>query len=141
MSDMVEIKTADLVGPALDWAVASAIGLPLCEEACQGDFILIGRGDGDLERFAPSTVWSQGGPLRDKYKVCVFDAGPQEAYGNREMVAATLDTGFSWIDTSLKEADGVGETALIAICRAVVRHESGDVVQVPAELIGSTNPL
>ncbi|WP_339731424.1 phage protein NinX family protein [uncultured Pseudomonas sp.] len=141
MNDFYEVKTVDLVGAALDWAVANAVGLPLCEEACQGDFILIGHGDGDLERFAPSTDWSQCGPLRDKYKVCVFDAGPQEAYGNKEMVAATLDTGFSWIDTSFKEAGGVGETAPIAICRAVVRHESGDVVRVPAELIGNANPL
>ena len=70
MNDFYEVKTVDLVGAALDWAVANAVGLPLCEEA-----------------------------------------------------------------------GGVGETAPIAICRAVVRHESGDVVRVPAELIGNANPL
>lgn len=34
---MVEVKTAELIGPALDWAVAKAVGLPMeIEQLCCG---------------------------------------------------------------------------------------------------------
>lgn len=51
MADMVEVKTSDLIGPALDWAVAKAIGCRF------------------LRKW--STDWAQGGPLIDKYKVSI----------------------------------------------------------------------
>lgn len=124
MSNFVEVKTAELTGPALDWAVAKATGETLGGESIQDGYILVGLGvDGDLQRkFSPSTEWSQGGPLRDSYDVGIEPGtpnGPPYAY----VPGRDLEGSF-------------GETALIALCRAIVAAKLGDVVQVPKELIG-----
>ncbi|SIR65520.1 Protein of unknown function [Aeromonas sp. RU39B] len=109
MSDFVEVKTADLTGPALDWAVAQVEGV-----ACTPHTI---------KRFyRPSTDWSQGGPLRDKYDVGIEPSVPD---------------GRPYAYVPGRDLDGSrGETALIAICRAIVAAKLGDVVQVPTALIG-----
>ena len=79
MSDFVEVKTAELVGSALDWAVAMADGWKADrpqdgQVRKNGVYRLVGSRQ---ERsplspdwhYAPSTDWSHGGPQRDKYKV------------------------------------------------------------------------
>jgi len=52
----VKIKTSELTGPALDWAVAKCVGLP---------------GDGHGDKFSPSTDWSQGGPIIEQERIAV----------------------------------------------------------------------
>lgn len=122
---MVKVKTAELIGSALDWAVAKADGFRVqysrrmglhCAEimrvSAAETFIRMGCS------YRPSADWSQGGPLIEKYKLRLVpcDAGY-----------------FSYTDYMAFE--GVGETALIAACRAIVYHKIGDVVSVPADLI------
>lgn len=120
--NIIEVKTADLIGSALDWAVAKADGLPLSEEACQDDFILIGTGCGDLERFSPSTDWSQGGPLIEKYRMHFLKAADGYA--------------AYYLPDSVRPAFyRNGGTHLIAACRAIVAAKLGDVVQIPSELL------
>ncbi len=122
MSEFVEVKTADLVGAALDWAVAKTEGLPLCEEACQGDYILIGTGFGDLEPFKPSTDWIRVGRLIEKYKVMItYHNAPDQT-----PLATTSDS---------HPAFQCGETILIAACRAIVASVLGETVSVPKELL------
>lgn len=118
MSKMIEVKTADLIGPALDWAAAKADGRHYVINA------------GFFNNCRPSTDWSHGGPLRDKYSVALYDV-------TQGKVAATLRRGMDehWIDESEYDADATGSTALIAMCRAIVRAKLGDTVQVPAELV------
>lgn len=139
MSDMIEVKTAELIGPALNWAVAVVVDYKTAlESGDQGpdEWIVIGREDMYLTRdpnnfhvWSPSTDWSQGGPLRDKYQVAVYEV-------ENGRVAATLrEHPEHWIDESEFDAGATAETALVAICRAIVASKLGDIVKVPACLV------
>lgn len=115
MSQFVEVKTADLVGPALDWAVGVAEGNPMrvpVSDVVWSDW----HGS-----YAPSINWTQGGPLRDKHRVDITE-------GDHDVSASILTESCECVDAS-------GPTALIALCRAIVAAKLGDVVQVPAELV------
>ena len=140
---MIDVKAADLTGLALDWAVAKAVGLPLCEEACQGDFILVGHGDGDLERFAPSTDWAQGGPLIEKYGVLLSPPSSlvHRNFGNFDKRNGYYESGFWGATIFAKErkhrrkAFEHPDQPLVVVMRAIVQFELGEVVSVPAELV------
>ncbi|MGY3911040.1 phage protein NinX family protein [Aeromonas piscicola] len=137
MSNMVEVKTAELVGPALDWAVANVEAMPVKHDPMGfgrtenggfwvwGDSIsgpMLKIGSASKLGYSPSTNWELGGPLRDKYDVGIEPGVPD---------------GLPYAYVPGREIDGSrGETALIALCRAIVAAKLGDVVQVPAELAG-----
>ncbi|WP_173476957.1 phage protein NinX family protein [Pseudomonas protegens] len=142
MTQMIEVKTAELVGPALDWAVGIVVHgkvyvFPdggLCPP--EGT-ISLKEDDGTLwtniggfhhgDQWRPSTDWTQGGLLIDQHQVWlsppVDDVEPvgwdAEIYGEDGATSAIQDG---------------CPTALIAVCRAVVQAKLGDVVSVPAEL-------
>lgn len=129
---MIEVKTAELIGPALDWAVAKANGFAV-QVRPYAEFCNASTGhkvkaryhrvwyefDGDLEEYSPSADWSQGGPLIDKHNVEILRAG--------DCVMAKL--------YGLTNAAGDGKTPLIAACRAIVAAKLGDAVSVPEELV------
>lgn len=151
--EMIEVKTGELVGPALRYAVMVAIAghlraehAPLEGKDYQRVCLPAGFDDHGLwfeaahpawagtagcRTWRPDEDWAQGGPLRDKYKVAVYEV---QAGG----VAASLrgDEPEFWIDEADFEADATGSTALIAICRAIVAAKLGDTVRVPAALVG-----
>ena len=61
------MKTSELIGRALDWAVAKCKG---AIDRC-GEVTLIGNQlfcweDGERMRYAPSTDWAQGGPIIER---------------------------------------------------------------------------
>lgn len=116
MAESVEVKTSELVGPALDWAVAKAIW------------------DGDinsefnqlfLKTFRPSTDWGQGGPLLDSMVIGVIH--------NSRIRPYPFDKGYQAMAGHFI-GPSEGPTILIATCRAIVAAKLGDVVQVPKEL-------
>ena len=132
---MIEVKTSELFGAALDWAVAKSTDFSV-EVKPWGEFSNASTGhkikargfrvwyefDGDLEEWAPSGDWSQGGPLIEKHKVII-------AYHNapdRMPVATTIETNPDY---------EFGATPLIAAMRAIVSAKLGDVVSVPSELV------
>lgn len=133
---MIEVRTSDLVGKALDWAVAQVESRTW--HNTDGEFgqatgwlvdVAIGAGDGvwiRLRDWSPSTDWNKGGPLIEKHGVAL--SAPY-----------TLDP--TW-DAYLYSDDGAGDfeaescsTPLIAVCRVIVAAKLGDVVRVPAELV------
>ena len=115
--NMNKVKTAELIGPALDWAVAEAEGVPIVFSKAAGFWR---RADiPDLEEWSPSSSWEQGGPLIDKHNVEILRAG--------DCVMAKL--------YGLTNAAGDGKTPLIAACRAIVAAKLGDAVSVPEELV------
>jgi hypothetical protein len=124
---MIEVKTSDLAGPALDWAIAQIEGVEVAIAAPQygtGWRVYKPNFGG---KYSPSTDWAVGGPLIDKYKL---DLGaPMEA-----------DRFTTWsANTEWGHPHGhKGETALIAACRAIVAAKLGNTVQVPAELLTPT---
>ena len=109
------VETSQLSGPALDWAVAEAVGLVAYTQP-DGPVYLPING----EAWSPSTNWSQGGPL----------------IGRLEVLTQYDDS--SWYAIPMSEFGVIelyGPTPLIAICRAIVAAELGDDVEVPAELV------
>jgi hypothetical protein len=132
---MVEAPANGLTEGALDWAVAMAEGLePALTPPTYGDGVSLVYIVNTEPLYRPSTDWSHGGALRDKYRVAVYDVG-------QETVAATLrgKRPQFWIDEGERNADATGPTALIAMCRAIVASKLGKIVTVPACLVSRTN--
>ncbi|HEK2618693.1 phage protein NinX family protein [Pseudomonas aeruginosa] len=114
MSETVEVKTCELEGPALDWAVAKADGWDFSKEYYR---IMV-------QGYCPSTDWSQGGPLITEF---LIEFRVEHA---RTICSYLCDANGMYI------SDGsYGDTHLIAACRAIVTAKLGETVSVPAERI------
>ena len=128
----MKIKTADLIGPALDWAVGTALKLPV--EVCQifqygrpngKHYISIGETDRDGAEvdFEPSEEWSQGGPIIEQECMDILclaggdDGWQADKYLHTEQVIM------------------FGPTPLIAALRCFVASRLGDEVNIPEELL------
>lgn len=120
MTEFIEIKTAELTGAALDWAVAKAEGVEISLSGAHPHAVVDGRLVG---YYAPSSKWNQGGPLIEKYKL---DIGAPLENKNGPWNAAT-----EWAHPMGYK----GDTPLIAACRAIVASVLGDTVSVPKELL------
>jgi hypothetical protein len=111
------MKTSELTGAALDWAVAKCEGLSVTEKYYDLRFI---------DEYPFSTDWSQGGPIIE-----------------RERLQVTTERGGTWI-CSIPFAVEIGgyrkyifthgPTPLIAAMRCYVVSKLGDDVDVPEEL-------
>jgi hypothetical protein len=107
------MKTSELTGAVLDWAVAKCEGVALLDphgnkwELC---WTLLGDDSG--EYYAPSTDWAIGGAIIE-----------------RELIAIHGD----WRAT-LGEGTYEGPTPLIAAMRCYVASKLGDEVEIPKEL-------
>jgi len=121
--NMVEVKTAELEGAALDWAVAVTEGLNIhCVMA--GGFVV------NCEEFSPSTDWAHGGPLIEKHRVWLIPPTECDPIGwDADVYEENGDEG-----TGVRAIQGC-PTPLIAACRAIVAAKSGNTVSVPAELV------
>ena len=127
MSQFVEVKTSELVGKALDWAVGQTEEFKVVVAKLSGSaWVRIEEQPRYGHHYKPSTDWAQGGPLIDKYRPDLQTTSSSElvVYLNNDV----SDPG--------PLIDGRGETYLVAICRAIVTAKLGDVVQVPVELAG-----
>ncbi|MDE9527949.1 phage protein NinX family protein [Xenorhabdus bovienii] len=115
----MKIKTSELTGRALDWAVAKSIGLPAIVTPF-GNLII----EGMEEDYTPSTDWSQCGELIEKHRV--------------ELDFNSVSEEWSAYIFNFEELESViedGDTPQIAICRAVVATQLGDEVDIPDELV------
>ena len=118
------MKTSELQGAALDWAVAKCEGW---EVEYLNDGItqcLIQKPSG---RFAPSTDWAQGGPIIDRegISICNLEANSSGVEG------WTAAIGELW---SPQDDGWVSATPLIAAMRCYVASKLGDEVEVPTNL-------
>ncbi|MFY1007786.1 DUF2591 domain-containing protein [Pseudomonas juntendi] len=129
MIDLIEVKTADLAGEALGWAVGKAEGLDLILVPPQygNPWRVFARYQASAteytKRYNPWEDWAVGGPLIEKRMVSLHC--PQ----------STDDVWAGWVITDKGEFCQAGDSALIAACRAIVAAKLGDTVQVPKELI------
>jgi len=144
---MIEVKTSDLIGLALDWAVAKAanIGDPAIDMLCCGSGVQSGYGSppeccgkpdpalylGIHGKWSPSTDWAQGGPLLDEH--CKGFGCVQNSL-NSNWRAFGYGNGKPF-DQDRQQRLASGPSILIAACRAIVAAKLGDVVIVPAELV------
>ncbi len=115
----MKIKTRELEGTALDWAVHVAQG-------CPSDLAMKLVMDGSR----PSSSWQQGGPILEEYKVWLSPPvhDEEEPYGwDAEFYDAA---GMTTIGTAY-----ACPTPLIAVMRAIVRAKLGRRVDIPEELL------
>ena len=121
------MKTADLIGPALDWAVAQVEFVEV-EYINDGITRCLLRVSPFTGMYRPSTDWSQGGPIieREGIKVGVIDDDTPVIW------AAQLSDPWR----KRKSVHSVtGPTLLIAAMRCFVAATLGDEVDVPDELV------
>lgn len=118
------MKTSELTGAALDWAVAKCEDLEHYFE--DGLVCLKGQPfDTHWLYWTPSTDWLQGGAIIEREKIglkfwgCAWDATC--AYENDD-------------DDVVRQAEGTGETPLIAAMRCYVASKLGDEIELPEEL-------
>lgn len=116
-----EVKTCDLEGAALDWAVAKAAGINLLREEKRD--LRVGAGHGLASTWAPSTNWAQGGPLIERYHVELFIKATANGRFGAKIVRLTSGVRMA------------AETYLIAAMRAIVAAELGDTVDVPEGVV------
>ena len=113
----MQIKTRDLTGAALDWAVAKCEGfvLPDMTHSLYDWFKAYGP------RY--STDWAQGGPIIEREKIdCVADPNGKDVWMGR--LYATRLSGE-------KVIRAYGPTPLIAAMRCYVASKLGEEVGVP----------
>ena len=116
------MKTSELKGAALDWAVAQCEGIEL-ENGCYNRLLVDGRmskGQSMLVPFTPSTHWEQGGAIIEREKIELEWGGN----GGNE----------NWWACINADEDHSGETPLIAAMRCYVASMLGDEVQLPEEV-------
>ena len=121
----MKIKTSELTGAALDWAVAKCEGAEITfSKGLQAT--PLGMPSGQWEMY--STNWAQGGPIIDrlfKQGLRLHTAEYVTGVQDKNLIAASLDSpnGF-WF----------GPTPLIAAMRCYVASKLGDTAEVPEEL-------
>lgn len=147
----VKVKTSELEGAALDWAVAQIENddLDVTWKPLNGEMIGFGSigsspafpcirlkvatsAPSGLMVYSPSADWEQGGPLIEKHHI-------QTSYnGNHFSQSPTRE---HWCAYACKDSgaeyrpSGSGPSPLIAAMRALVAAKLGDEVEVPAELV------
>lgn len=99
------MKTSELTGAALDWAVAKCEGKAFAE-----------AGEKFKPAYSPSTVWAQGGPLIE----CEVNRIQEITDGLWEA------EGWSHVEE--------GPTPLVAAMRCYVATKLGHEVEIPEEL-------
>ena len=117
------MKTSELIGAALNWAVAKCesddtlavyfderTGEPLCHDDWP-----------DNQEFKPSTDWAQGGPIIEREYISVL---PWLVGGWK--ARTTANDGAEYVCE--------GPTPLVAAMRCYVVSKLGDEVEVPEEL-------
>jgi hypothetical protein len=111
------VKTQELSGPALDWAVAKAEGSGAAEPS-NNPFLFkwkIGR----IAHY--STDWAKGGPIIERERISVMTA-----------IRGWLGT---LVNDTARLVSTEGPTALVAAMRTYVASKLGDEIEVPAELL------
>jgi len=114
------MKTSELIGPALDWAVAK----------CEGDdWLFETYSAGSPPGAAYSTDRSLAGSIIDREEISTV-----LLYGNT-WGATTYNVQDIVLDRNEAHYQGIGPTRLIAAMRCFVASKFGDEVELPKELI------
>jgi hypothetical protein len=112
---VAEMKTSELTGAALDWAVAKCEGIGLGPRG-----LVVYYYEGEPAMWQPSTDPSQAYPIIEREKIAT---DPDADDG--QWAASTRDAPCYW----------VGPTPLVAAMRCYVASKLGDEVDVPEELV------
>jgi len=118
------MKTSELKGIALDWAVAKIENPEWWDDGyMDGRPMRIGRfkrriASPDGGTYSPSTNWAQGGSIIEREWISLFINGDDR-----------------WVaSTGIKAA--VADTPLVAVMRCYVASKLGDDIELPEEIGG-----
>jgi hypothetical protein len=122
------MKTSELTGAALDWAVAK------CENSGSGFFtdnklVFINSPDFGVMRYQPTLLWAQGGPIIERMSSSDgfrFEERPD----TKPLAEFYYDQMYGHYRFSVS-----GDTPLIAAMRCYVASKLGDDVEIPNELL------
>jgi hypothetical protein len=136
------MKTSELTGATLDWAVAKAEGyfdMAQCEGYFDRDMAVIRDGEVSVHYFPswkPSKDWARGGPIIEREDINVdrltrseVTESGSEIYRKDGWTAFTTVSAY-WI-TPIRQ---YGPTPLTAAMRCYVASKLGEEVEVPEEL-------
>ncbi|MGN8259454.1 phage protein NinX family protein [Pseudomonas sp. SMSB3] len=138
MTKLIKVKTGDLAGEALGWAVGKAEGLDLflAPPEYGNPWRVFARYQASetehTKRYNPWKDWALGGLLIDKHHVQTsfngsgFSRSPTGEYWCAYVCRPSGQQEFP---------SGGGPNALTAVCRAIAQAKLGDTVQVPKELV------
>lgn len=123
------MKTAELTGPALDWAVALAEGhKPPLLRVLRGNVALPVEGDEVwceyLEYLEYSSDWAQGGPIIERE--CIELSPPFTSLDGMAFP--------TWYAVIKDKAGQMAYTPLGAAMRCYVASKLGDEIEIPKEL-------
>jgi hypothetical protein len=124
----MKIKTDELQGAALDWAVAK------CEEP--GLTVETFKHEWERYNYAASIDWAQGGPIIEREKLGMWWAthyvdGDGVEYGNHWYA----ETGCTDDNADGPYRVATGPTPLITAMRCYVATKLGDEIEVPEDLL------
>lgn len=130
----MKVKTSDLTGPALDWAVAKCNGVE-CDEDNEPIWF---EHDGPYAPrcpYQPSKDWAQGGPIIEREKIRL------DTNDHPDLWPWVANKVIRWEKREDEEmgdwpvyAEGGADTPLVAAMRCFVASRLGDEVDVPEEL-------
>lgn len=129
---MKRVKTADLTGAALDWAVAKCLGVRVyigryehtMTGSCLLDAELVDMNTDGPQELKFSRDWAQGGPIIERGEIDLY-------------CHESPKTGGGWwvAEITGTKAKAKGNTPLIAAMRCYVASKLGDEVEIPEELL------
>ena len=118
------MKTSELKGAALDWAVAKCEGWEIVPNTHRfnEELIMFKKGE-ECQWFVdydPSTDWAQGGPIIEREEI--------------QLSVEAVGVWGAFIEGGTKDFLYHGPTPLIAAMRCYVASKLGDEVEIPEEL-------
>lgn len=140
----MKIKTSELTGAALDWAVAICEGYTDLRRNCHAfnNALLMtpprsDYGSVELYDLNYSSDWDLGGPIIEREGIAILRRGPwvnpvQAAIWVAEITHPPSLTSRNALQ---KDVCKSGPTPLIAAMRAFVASRLGDEVEIPEELL------
>lgn len=115
----MKMKTSELTGAALDWAVGRETFQDVMIGASGTLYIVLGH---TPVEWKPSTNWAQGGPIVEEYGISVSKVKAIKTW--------------HWVaGLSLpSKAPSYGPTPLVAAMRAYISLKLGNEIEIPEEL-------
>jgi len=131
------MKTSELLGPTLDWAVAKCKNIgTLIHLGYNYELVVPISTDfsGGEEVYTPSTNWSQGGPIIERENIGIGAERRPETPVWAAQLSYSKEVTYT-DGTARRFCTMRGPTPLIAALRCYVASKLGDEVDVPEELL------